>query len=305
MRSNSKTKPDRFSVPRFEWQTWLLIIAVYGSWLSIIQNYAAMSPLVAIPLLIIVCALHGSMCHELIHGHPTRNNGLNDLLGSIPLMLFLPYPIYRESHLQHHRDESITLPGQDPESYFCSAAEYRNKSSLGKAMAWINMTVVGRLLFHPAIEIIGLVRHLARSFISLDFTGMRIWIVHLVSVALLLVLITQYFAVPLWHYLLIAYFGSSMVRIRSFYEHRPREKVAERSVLMEPNLFFRALFLNLNYHLPHHEHPQIPWYRLADYYHRNRDDMLERNGGFHYKGYRFWLLRHLFRPIDSPIHPFA
>ena len=301
--NNTSYTRYRNSVP-IEWPTWLLILSVYGGWFVLLQYYHLLGPAIAAPLLIFICALHGSMCHELIHGHPTRIQALNNMLASVPLTLFLPYPIYRESHLDHHHDENITLPGKDPESYYCSADEYRHKSKLGKYFAWINMTIAGRLLFSPAVEIYRLARLALGAVKSGDAEALKVWGVHLVSVALLLLLVVQYFQVPWWHYLLISYFASSLTRIRSFYEHRARSAVAERTVLMEPCLFFRLLFLNLNYHLAHHENPALPWYQLGDYYHAHRSELIARSGNFFYSGYRHWLLGNLVHPVDSPIHPF-
>jgi fatty acid desaturase len=304
MNSRNTSQDRRLDPASFEWPTWLLVLAVYGGWILLLQHYHLIGPIFAAPLLILVCALHGSMCHELIHGHPTRITAFNSLLGSIPLTLFLPYPIYRESHLTHHHDENITLPGKDPESYYCSASEYRRKSRPGKLFAWINMTIAGRLLFNPAIEIFSLGKLVCNALKTGEVHALKVWGIHLVSVALLMLLIVQYFQVPWWHYLLIAYFANSLTRIRSFYEHRARFDVSERTVLMEPCLFFKIMFLNLNFHLAHHEHPSIPWYRLGDYYREHRTDLISRSGDFYYGGYRHWLLGHLFRPIDSPIHPF-
>jgi len=300
---NLSFEKNRFPVS-FEWPTWLLIISVYGSWFLLMQYYHSLGPILASPLLIVFCALHGSMCHELIHGHPTRITALNTLLGSVPLTLFLPYSIYRESHLTHHHDVNITLPGEDPESYYCSASEYQRKSRTGKMFAWVNMTIAGRLLFNPAVEILGLGKLAFNAVKSSDTQALKIWGIHLVSVVLLMLLIVLYFQVSWWHYLLIAYFANSLTRIRSFYEHRARTAVSERTVLMEPCLFFRVMFLNLNFHLAHHENPSIPWYQLGDYYYDHRTDLISRSGDFYYNGYRHWLLGHLFRPVDSPIHPF-
>ena len=288
-----------------EWPTWLLIVFVYNSWLLLLQFYHDLGAILAIPLLTFICALHGSMCHEIIHGHPTRMAWFNALLGRIPLTLFLPYPIYCESHLQHHHDEDITIPGRDPESYYCSANEYQNKSKPGKVFAWVNMTVAGRLLLNPAVEIFRLTKMVSTAVITFDIRAIWVWLVHLALVGVILLLVTQYFQVPWWQYLLVAYFANSLTRIRSFYEHRARTTVSERTVIMESGWFFRLLFLNLNYHLAHHDHPAIPWYRSADYYQAHRLELINRSGDFYYRGYRFWLLGHLFRPVDSPVHPFV
>ena len=58
--------------------------------------------------------------HETIHGHPTRNRAVNQAIGCWPLSLWLPYSIYRSTHLAHHRDENLTDPLEDPESYYWS-----------------------------------------------------------------------------------------------------------------------------------------------------------------------------------------
>ena len=288
----------------FEWQTGLLITGVYASWFLLAQNYHLIGPLFAIPLLGIVVTLFGSTAHEIIHGHPTRNARLNSLLVGIPLTLFLPFPIYRDTHLRHHRDENITIPGKDPESFYCSARDYQRKSKLGRALAWLNMTMIGRLLFSPAIEIYHLGLHALTAVLNGDRVNIRLWIIHLLSTGALLWLISAYFEIPLWQYFLIAYLGGSLGRIRSFYEHRARPAVSERTVLMEPCFFFRMLFLNLNYHLAHHERPSIPWYRLGQFYQAHRTELIVRSGDFYYPGYTSWLLGFLIRPVDSPIHPF-
>ena len=38
------------------------------------------------------------------------------VLGYAPFAVWYPYTLYRDSHLLHHNDEDLTLPGIDPES---------------------------------------------------------------------------------------------------------------------------------------------------------------------------------------------
>ena len=66
-------------------------------------------------LLIPLVTLWLSVQHELLHGHPTRSLLLNKLLGYAPFAVWYPYTLYRDSHLLHHNDEDLTLPGIDPE----------------------------------------------------------------------------------------------------------------------------------------------------------------------------------------------
>ena len=66
-----------------------------------------------------------SLQHEIIHNHPTRWRRLNRALGTWPLVLWLPFEIYRRTHLQHHNDNRLTDPLEDPESYYHTSEQWR------------------------------------------------------------------------------------------------------------------------------------------------------------------------------------
>ena len=72
-----------------------------------------------------VVVLHGSLQHEVIHGHPTRLRWLNDGLGKPGFWLWLPYELYRELHLRHHQNDTLTDPLDDPESYYVTGGRWR------------------------------------------------------------------------------------------------------------------------------------------------------------------------------------
>jgi fatty acid desaturase len=100
-----------------EWPTFLLAFTIYAGWAALTFFHAA----IPWPLLVLggawVLAWQMSLQHEVLHGHPTRSRRLNDALGFPPLTLWLPYFIYRRSHLRHHRDAYLTDPLEDPETY--------------------------------------------------------------------------------------------------------------------------------------------------------------------------------------------
>ena len=105
---------------RTEWPTWLLIVAIYGGWLAVLLlvRGGTLSLAAATPPLILLGAWHLSLQHELLHGHPTRSALVNKLLGYPPLTVWYPYTLYRDTHLDHHRDEDLTVPGVDPETNY-------------------------------------------------------------------------------------------------------------------------------------------------------------------------------------------
>jgi fatty acid desaturase len=61
------------------------------------------------------------------------------------------------------------------------------------------------------------------------------------------------------------------------------------------------LYLNNNLHAAHHDQPSLPWYRLPAFYRANKDQFLDRNGGFFFAGYGAVFRRFLLAPIDAPV----
>ncbi len=292
-------------VSGFEWPTWLLIIFVYASWWFLLSIYNQLGPVFTGPLLIIIGALHGSLQHELLHGHPTRQVKINSLLAYPPISLLFPYPVYRETHIAHHNDDTLTIPGVDPESFYVSINTWQKSNTLKRTYYTLNMTILGRLLSGPASTAIVLSRMMIRDIASGSVPRITQWFLHLLLVIGLLYWIDFYFQVPFWHYLIIAYFANSLGMVRSFFEHKAVRLAKQRSIIVESGWFFRFLFLNNNYHLTHHEYPALCWYQLGTLYRKNREVFLKLNGHFVNNGYQNWLIGHLLKPVDSAVHPFA
>ena len=245
-----------------------------------------------------------SLQHELLHGHPTRSRALNRLLGLLPLAVWYPYDLYRETHLAHHCDEVLTQPGLDPESNYIAAADYERLSPWLRPLWTAQRTVIGRVLLGPAMIIVPTWLDIVRKPWRGDFTQTRMWAQHLGLLAALLWALDRYAGFGSLQYLLgVGYPALGLAMLRSFYEHRPASRPAHRVVVNEAGWFWRLLYLNNNYHVVHHEMPELPWYRIRTRYRADRLGVLQRNGGFIVGGYASLLRRHAFTPVDSPIHP--
>ena len=287
-----------------EWPTWLVVFLVHSAWLGLLAGYHALGPALAAPLLGVVLTWHSSLCHELLHGHPTRSIWLNDLLGQLPLALMVPYFTFKESHLRHHRNDHITLPGIDPESYFIRSDLWRSKGAWGRRLAWFNMTFVGRMLLGPGIAFLRLAGQMGRELRARRWGRITGYAIHFALATAIVLLAQRWFQVPPWQYLIIAYLSQSLLLMRAYFEHRPHRETPRRTVIMETCRPLQLLYLNNNLHAVHHRYPDMPWYHLPREYRRNRDRYLQDNGHFHYRGYRAWL-RYLFKPVASPVHPFS
>src|SRR5260221_10391241 len=138
------------ALPAAGWLTMGLAAGLYFAF-GLVTWYAAILPwwLIA-PLGGCLVCLHGSLQHEVIHGcFPTRWRALNVALIYPSLWLFLPYGLYRDSHLRHHRDERLTTPDEDPESWYVSAAEWARMGPFHRRLRQALNTLLGRLVLGP------------------------------------------------------------------------------------------------------------------------------------------------------------
>jgi fatty acid desaturase len=104
---------------RAEWRTLLVVVAVYVLTALTVIRYETLTPWLAVPFLSVLGAWHLSMQHEVLHGHPFKNQFLNDAIGSIPVTLWIPYLAFKKDHLEHHVSD-LTNPSLDNESYYVS-----------------------------------------------------------------------------------------------------------------------------------------------------------------------------------------
>ena len=85
---------------RIDFVTLGVAFAVYGAFVTLTFLFNSLPLWLAAPLGSLLLAWHGSFQHETIHGHPTSSRRINRLLGGVPLALWIPYSIYRETHLK-------------------------------------------------------------------------------------------------------------------------------------------------------------------------------------------------------------
>jgi fatty acid desaturase len=295
-------KNDPARSRNFELPTWLLIIAVYAGWFS--TTWFAMSlPLwILLPMAAWFSGWYYSLQHEVIHGHPTSVRWINDLIGFAPLNLVIPYPIYRSSHIRHHTRENLTLPGIDPESFYFDAASWRKMPRLVRAIHVANNSLVGRLVIGPAMAAVLFWLSEIRLIRQGDYAHVTTWLVHFVLVAAVLYWVSAVCGMPIWLYVLAyAYPGFALTLMRSYIEHRDAADPDHRTAIVECQTLLGILYLHNNLHAAHHEVPSLPWYQLPAYYAERREQILEKNGGYLFRGYRDVIRHYLFAPIHFPV----
>jgi len=303
--STPDLKAERLGVEVSRPQTPTLLVAglIYGGWLALTLFHGK----IPLPLAVLaggwLVAWHGSLQHEIIHGHPTPWRRLNTALAIWPLALWLPFELYRTSHLEHHATDALTLPGRDPESRYINdrpdlAAAFRYAVEMAQA------PLIGHLLLGPLIKVGGFLFDEARTLLRGDGAHWRAWSLHIVLAAVVLAWVLAVCKMSLGQYLLIfVYPGVVLTLVRSFAEHRAEANPAHRIAVVERAPVLGLLFLNNNLHALHHARPDLAWHQLPAVYKANRAQILQVNGGLVYDGYGEVFARFLFRPHDEIIHP--
>lgn len=289
--------------PVVEWPTLFVLIATYLS-LGIATTWLAG---VSLPFAIVVASIaiaqFSSLQHEVLHGHPFRSRALSEAMVFPAVTIFVPYLRFKATHLAHHHDPILTDPYDDPETNFVDPKIWARMPKYRRIVLNANNTLLGRILLGPLVSI--------SSFVGADFVAilrgnrkiLSAWLLHLAGVVLVVGWLLLTDRMPIWAYVLAAYFGFGMLKIRTFLEHRAHDLARARSVVIADKGFFALLFLNNNFHSVHHSQPDLAWYRLPSMFAQNREYYLARNDGYFYASYAQVFRKYFFHAKDPIAHP--
>lgn len=281
-----------------------MLAACYGAWLAAGFWLFPTAPLAALAIMAVMAGFHTSLQHEALHGHPTRSANINELLVFLPLAVAFPFRRFKAIHLRHHRDESLTDPYDDPESWYVAEGDH---ARLGAHLRWllaVNNTFIGRLVIGPPLMVFGFLRDDARNFAAGNPGVRRAWAHHALGLASLFAIVWGAMGIhPLIYIGVVAWGGMSLIAVRTYCEHRWEEAPDGRTVIVENSRILSWLFLNNNLHLVHHKCPSVPWYELPQLYRRRRAEWLAANGAYVYRSYWDIFRAHAFASKEPVVHP--
>jgi len=293
------------SRPAIEWPTMAVTAAIYVGYAALTLNYHSLPWWLLLPAGGFLLAWHGSLQHEVVHGHPTGLPWLNRALVFPSLWLWMPLEVYADTHLRHHRDESITDPLEDPESYYLSEDDWARAGRLRRSLLRFHNTALGRLLLGPIVSVWRLLVVETEAFAAGDFRHLKAWALHLLGCVPVLIWVMAVCKIPLLAYLLLfVYPGISLTLLRSFAEHQAHPEINKRLAIVESGPVMSLLYLNNNLHYVHHRAPRLAWYRLPARWRAHRDQVLAANGGYRYAGYGEIILRYALtgrQPVAWPL----
>ncbi len=285
-----------------EWGTFALIVTCHLLWGLAVFVVPQVSMACAVGLATILITLHSSLCHEVIHGHPFRNQRLNEVLVLLPLNLAIPYGRFRDTHLAHHNDDRLTDPYDDPESNFQDPAVWAQMPLWRRLIMRANNTLFGRMVIGPVLGLVCFVIGDAKLVRAGETGVMRDWLLHCVGVVLVVALVLLS-PLTIWAYLLGAYGALSLLKVRTFLEHQAHDDIHGRTAIVEGQGVFAFLFLNNNLHIVHHLHPGVPWQRLPALYRAGKAGYHQANHGYVLPSYGAVFARYFLRAKDPVPHP--
>ena len=287
---------------RIEWGTALLLLSNLGLWLATVLHADQLPTFLVFLLGGFTLCLHGSLQHECVHGHPTPWRWLNTLLAWTPVTLWIPYRVYRASHLAHHQSPSLTHPQLDSESFYFERGRWEQLPAWRRWLEQINTALLGRMLVGPWMVWASMwADSLAR--IRAGESGLLTeWMLHFAGCAGVLWVASVGGLSPAEYMVLMVWPGIALTLQRSYGEHHPGEDQDRCTAIVETGPLLSLLYLNNNLHSVHHAFPGLAWYRVPGAYFADRERWLHRNGNRLFRGYSDLWRRHAFSS-RSAVYP--
>ena len=287
---------------RGEWRTLAVIVAVYGLTILTVMRREVLTPWLTIPFLSVLGAWHLSMQHETIHGHPFRRQWINDVIGSIPVTLWIPYFSFKKDHVEHHQSD-LTHPGLDNESYYVSSEAWESAGPIRRAAYWANRTILFRMFVWTIVSTVTYLWSKIRLMLRGDKQTWFAMATHVAGLVVVVYFVRSVAGMPLWQFALGTTYGGRILNaIRPFPEHRYQAGVETRTAMVMAGPFMSLLMLNNNLHVAHHEQPGVAWYEVPNLSARVNAVERAREAGLLYEGgYAEVFRRFSFKPMGAPV----
>lgn len=258
-------------VPRLAWPT----VALYAGTLALfaVEAYgflvAGWSLWVTVPIGTAVTFLMFSVAHESTHHAISTNTRLNDLFGHISMPFFVAWGNFRLLkfiHIEHHRNTN-EVKTVDPDAWCEEGPTWQLPLRWATIDLWYFVFYVRRIRDRPRAEV---------ALTVAVFGGF--W------AATALLASRGYGHELLWGYFVPQRLG--IVILAWWFDYLPHngltatqreDRYRATRVRVGAEGLLTPLFVYQNYHLVHHLHPSVPFYRYIRAWRRNEQAYLDRN----------------------------
>jgi ring-1,2-phenylacetyl-CoA epoxidase subunit PaaE len=267
------TIPDpKEPIPRVAWPTvgvFVGSLAVFGGATALAVGDVWPWPVSTVLNAVAIFAIF-TVTHDASHRTISTSPAINDWLGRISTFLFAPhasYPIFRFIHMQHHRFTN-DHEGRDPDHY-----SSMSKGGIQGVLRWLTLDLHYLAWVAPKLG-----SRPRRDKVELALTWLLLIAVNVGLIAagygfelLVLFWVPQRIALfaLAWAFDWLPHHGLEGKQPETRFQATYNRVGAERVM--------NVLLLYQNYHLVHHLHPLIPFYRYITVWRRGEEDYLQND----------------------------
>ncbi|HZZ45699.1 MAG TPA: fatty acid desaturase [Pseudonocardia sp.] len=243
-----------------------LAVFVLTVWAAVALGLSAW---VYIPVNTAVCFCMFTVLHDAVHYSISRRRWVNALLSRLTVPFVAPYsaaPLFGFVHIEHHRNTNEDAD-TDPDAWATDGPWWQlplRWVTIDGWYAWFYITNIGRRSPREITEVAAVVALFAGGITVAALTGtlLTVVLVYLIPARIALGLLAWWFD---W----LPHHGLEVTQRENRYR-ATRIRVG-LEWLLTPGLLYQ------NYHLVHHLHPSIPFYRYIAAWKRNEEAYLERD----------------------------
>lgn len=258
-------------VPVLAWPTAVLYLGTLG--LFAVEMYGLFSGgwtrWATVPMGAAVTFLMFSVLHESTHHAISTNTRANNVFGHLSVIFVVPwatFPLVKFIHIEHHRNtnEQKLI---DPDAWCSEGAWWQLPFRWMTIDLWYLVFYMRRMRERPRTEIastLTVFTMVIAAFVGLGVGG--------------------YGSALMWGYLIPQRLG--LMVLAWWFDYLPHhgltatqreDKYQATRVRIGGEWMLTPLFVYQNYHLVHHLHPSIPFYRYVRAWRRNEQAYLDRN----------------------------
>jgi ferredoxin-NADP reductase/fatty acid desaturase len=259
------------TVPRLAWPTVLLFVGTVG--LFVFEAWAVLaaqwSPWLTVPIGAAVTFLMFSVLHEATHHAISTDTRLNNAFGHLSqpfVAAYTTFPLIQFIHIEHHRNTNEPK-ASDPDAWTSEGPWWQLPFRWATIDVWYVAFYLRRLRERPRVEVVitlATFMSVAGVFGAIAATG------HLYELVVLY-LVPQRVGLTIlaWWFDYLPHHGLAATQRENKYR-ATRVRVGGEAWLT-------PLFVYQNYHLVHHLHPSVPFYRYVRAWRRNETAYLDRD----------------------------
>ena len=256
-------------VPKLAWPTVALFLAGAVAFVASTVGYISGAVPTWVPIVVnaVVTFTMFTVVHDAVHYAISSARWVNGLIGRLAVPFVQPlisFPSFGFMHIEHHRHSNDDE--NDPDTFASHGPAWQLPFRWAVLDIWYGNYLIGKIRSRPKAEIAETL-----ACVTISVTGLIVAIMsgHFWTLAVVFIIPQRIAVVVLaWWFDWMPHHGLEDT------QRSDRYRATRTRVGME--WLYTPLMLSQNYHLVHHLHPSVPFYRYTKTWRRNEEAYLDR-----------------------------